>query len=117
MVRLLGFYPTAAADQYDAIKYAKRIGNYQKEVSAAYKLAAIRADLTGDRAAKREIVRSVEEWNRGAKGTGLEIRNFEKNVARGVKEARLSATQRTLRATGKAGRDETASMMEILLGD
>jgi hypothetical protein len=113
ITRLLGFYPTAAANEYDAIRIAKRISNYQKEVVSAYRLAWIK----GDPATRRSIKRAVEEWNRGAKGTGLEIANFEKNTLRALKESKLSATQRTLKSTGTAGREDITRITDLLLGE
>lgn len=114
-MRLMGFYPRAAAEQYGAIKIAKRVNNYQKEVVAYHRYAWVKAMQTGNRAYARQIERSVEEWNRGAKGTALEIRDFVKNSQRALKEAKLSATQRTLRSTAKAGREDTERVMDILI--
>jgi hypothetical protein len=115
ITRLLGFYPTAAANEYEAIRIAKRIGNYQKEVVASYRLAWIKAYKTGDQAGMRQIERAVDEWNRGAKGTAMEISNFRKNSLRAAKEADMSASQRTLRATAKAGREDTQSLMDLII--
>lgn len=113
ITRLLGFYPAAAANEYEAIRIAKRIGNYQKEVVAAYRLAWIK----GDPATRRSIERAVDEWNRGAKGTGLEISNFRKNSERALKDSKLSATQRTLKSTGTAGREDITRITDLLLGE
>jgi hypothetical protein len=113
--RLLGFYPRAAAEQYDAIRIAKRIGNYQKEMTAHYRYAWVKADLTGNSYAKRQIEREVDEWNKSAKGTGLEIDNFLKNSQRASKEARMSATQRTLRSSAKAAREDLTTLTDYML--
>jgi len=113
--RLLGFYPRAAAEQYDAIRIAKRIGNYQKEMTAHYRYAWVKADLTGSSYAKRQIEREVDEWNKSAKGTGLEIDNFLKNSQRASKEARMSATQRTLRSSAKAAREDLTTLTDYLI--
>jgi hypothetical protein len=113
--RLLGFYPADAAKQYDAIRLSKRINNYQKEMVATYRYAAVKAHLSGNLAYEREIYRAVEDWNRSARGTGLEMKEFEKNTKRAIKEAKMSATQRTLRSTAKAARDDTSSLIDAIL--
>ena len=115
ITRLLGFYPEAAAKEYEAIRVAKRIGNYQKDVVASYRYAWVKAMQTGNRAYARQIEQSVAEWNKGAKGTALEIKDFVRNSQRALKEARLSATQRTLRSTSTAGREDTARIMDLLI--
>ena len=113
--RLLGFYPKAAAEQYDAIRVAKRVNNYQKEIVGGFRTAWIRERGANNFAGMREIEQAVEEWNRAAKGTGLEISNFRKNSERAFKEASLSAAERTLKATSKAGREDTARLMDYMI--
>jgi len=113
-MRLMGFYPDAAAKEYDAIRIAKRVNNYQKDVVTSYRYAWIKAMQTGNRGYAREIEKAVDEWNKGSRGTALEIKDFVRNSQRALKEARLSATQRTLRSTAKAGRDDTARILDIL---
>ena len=115
ITRLLGFYPEAAAKEYEAIRVAKRVGNYQKDVVASYRYAWVKAMQTGNRAYARDIEQSVAEWNKGAKGTSLEIKDFVRNSQRALKEARLSATQRTLRSPSTAGREDTARIMDLLI--
>ena len=113
--RLMGFYPKAAAEQYDAIRIAKRVNNYQKEIVAGYRTAWVQAMLTGNRAYARQIEQSVVEWNRAAKGTQLEISNFVKNSQRALKEAQRSAVERTLKSTSKAGREEASRLMDQMI--
>lgn len=113
--RLMGFYPKAAADQYEAIRVAKRVSNYQKEVVAAYRTAWVQAMMQGNRAYARQIEQSVDAWNRDAKGTQLEISNFRKNSERALKEAKSTAVQRTLKSTSKAGRPEAQSIMDYMI--
>ena len=113
--RLMGFYPKAAAEQYDAIRIAKRVNNYQKEIVAGYRTAWVQAMLTGNRAYARQIEQSVVEWNRAAKGTQLEIANFVKNSQRALKEAQRSAVERTLKSTSKAGREEASRLMDQMI--
>jgi hypothetical protein len=115
ITRLLGFYPEAAAKEYEAIRVAKRIGNYQKDVVASYRYTWVKAMQTGNRAYARQIEQSVAEWNKGAKGTALEIKDFVRNSQRALNEARLSATQRTLRSTSTAGREDTARIIDLLI--
>lgn len=113
--RLLGFYPRAAAEQYDAIRLAKRISNYQKEMTVYYRYPWVKAYKLRDNATMRQIEREVEEWNKSAKGTGLEIRDFPKNSLRAAKEASMSATQRTLRSSSKAAREDLTTLTDYLI--
>jgi hypothetical protein len=113
--RLMGFYPKAAADQYDAIRVAKRVNNYQKEIVTSYRTAWVQAMMQGNRAYARQVEMAVDEWNRSAKGTQLEIANFRKNSERALKEARSSAAQRTLKATSKTGREEASRLMDAMI--
>jgi hypothetical protein len=113
--RLLGFYPRVAAEQYDAIRLAKRISNYQKEMTIYYRYPWVKAYRTRDTATMRQIEREVEEWNKAAKGTGLEIPDFPKNSLRAAKEASMSATERTLRSSAKAAREDLTTLTDYLL--
>jgi hypothetical protein len=111
--RLLGFYPKEAADQYGAIKYAKRVTDYQRNVTTEFK----QAWLKGNRSQRRSIEKSVKEWNKTAKGTPMEIRNFRKNVRKAEKEARKTAAQRTLRSSPLAARKDLDKFFEAMVAD
>jgi hypothetical protein len=113
--RLLGFYPSAASQQYDIIRAAKRMTDYQKEKVAGFRHAWIQAKIQGDEGQARAVVEAVDRWNEGAEGTGLEIRNFLANANRALREARRPAGERFLRATPRAARDDLA-VIEDLLG-
>jgi len=113
--RLLGFYPSEAAQQYDVIRASKRITDYQKEVVAGFRTAWIKAKIQGNEAQAQAIVESVNDWNEGARGTALEIRNFLGNANRALREAQRPAGERFLRAAPRAAREEL-STIESLLG-
>ena len=113
--RLVGFYPSAASQQYDIIRAAKRITDYQKEKVAGFRHAWIQAKIQGDEDQARAVVEAVNRWNEGAVGTGLEIRNFLGNANRALREAQRPAGERFLRATPRAARDDLADI-ESLLG-
>ena len=113
--RLLGFYPSEAAQQYDVIRASKRITDYQKEVVAGFRVAWIKAKIQGNEAQAQAIVESVNDWNEGARGTALEIRNFLPNANRALREAQRPAGERFLRAAPRAAREEL-STIESLLG-
>lgn len=112
--RMLGFYPSAAAQQYSSIRIATRVANYQRDVVAGFRQAWIKAKMEGDEARAREIVRAVERWNKGAEGTGLEIGNFVRNSQRALREARMPAGERTLRTLPLAGRDDLERTFELM---
>ena len=113
--RLVGFYPSAASQQYDIIRAAKRMTDYQKEKVAGFRHAWIQAKIQGDEDQARAVVEAVNRWNEGAEDTGLEIRNFLANANRALREARRPAGERFLRATPRAARDDLA-VIEDLLG-
>jgi hypothetical protein len=113
--RLLGFYPSEAAQQYDVIRASKRITDYQKEVVAGFRVAWIKAKIQGNEAQAQAIVESVNDWNEGARGTALEIRNFLGNANRALREAQGPAGERFLRAAPRTAREEL-STIESLLG-
>ena len=112
--RLLGFYPAAAAEQYGAIRIAKRVSDYQRDVVAGFRQSWIEAKMEGDDARARDIVSAVNDWNAGAEGTGLKIDNFLKNSQRALKEAQRPAGERMLRTTPKAGREDIEKAFELL---
>jgi len=115
IARLMGFYPTAAADQYEMIKYTKRIADYQKEATTGFRQAWIKAKLRGDNATARAIESNVDEWNSTLKGTALEIKKFTANSQRALNEAKRSASERALRAAPQAARRELGQLPELLI--
>jgi hypothetical protein len=114
IARALGFYPSAAAAQYDTIRAAKRMTDYQREVVTAYRTAWVKAMMRNDREGAREIEAAVEEWNKSAAGTALEINNFVKNSRRTLGEARRPAMERTLRAAPDAAERDLQNMVDLL---
>lgn len=112
LTRLLGFYPVAAANQYEVIKFSRRVTEYQKQVSMGYRDAWIKAKATGDREHAARIAKEVQEWNEATKGTELYLRNWMKNSMRAWKEARRPATERFLRSTPQASRASLERYMD-----
>jgi len=104
MARALGFYPSAAAQQYGVIRVAQRLSNYQRDTAATFYNAYVQASLRGDTAAMVRIVREVHAWNKEARGTGLEVRNFQKNAAARVRAAKQTVSARTLKYSPKSTR-------------
>lgn len=113
--RLMGFYPKAAADQYDVIKYANRMVNYQKEATTGFRQAWIKAKLRGDDESAAAIEESVRDWNAATRGTGLEIRNFVAGSSKALREARRPAGERALRAAPTAARQDVTGIMDAFL--
>lgn len=113
LTRALGFYPAAAVAENDVVRLSKRIGDYQKDVSAMYRGMYISAKIAKDNERAREVVQMVKDWNESAKGTGLEIRSFEGSANRALREAQRTATERYLRAAPKAMRPETQQILEL----
>jgi len=112
--RLLGFYPTAAAQQYEVIRISKRLTDYQREVSAGFRYGWIKAKIAGDEVQARAIEDAVREWNEGARGTALEIRNFRKNANRSLREARRPAVERLRKSSPTAARDDMDNVANLM---
>jgi hypothetical protein len=111
--RSLGFYPSSATAQNDIVRLSKRIGDYQKEVSGIYRGMYVKAKVNGDDAQAQEVVRMVREWNDAAKGSGLEIPNFQMNANRAYREALKPASERYLKSTSKSIRPVTEQIADI----
>jgi hypothetical protein len=114
LARILGFYPRAASDQYEAIRMARRVSDYQREISIGYRDAAVRAIVQGDRAEAQRIFEAVRTWNQSARGSGLEIQNFGDRVQRAVGAQRLLASERLLNASPISSRARMREIMESL---
>jgi len=113
LTRALGFYPASAVAENDVVRLSKRIGDYQKDVAAMYRGMYVGAKIAKDNERAREVMEMVKDWNEAAKGTGLEIRNFEDGVNRALREAQRTATERYLRAAPKAMRPETQQILDL----
>lgn len=114
VARILGFYPADAARQYDFIKYANRMNYDYKEVGVSYKLAWVKAMMTGNRAQAARIVREVNEWNEANRGTPGEIRNFIRNAQKALKEAKRPAGERFLKSAPVASRASYDRFLEYI---
>jgi hypothetical protein len=114
LTRALGFYPVAASQQYEFIRTARRMTDYQREISAGYQQAWIKARMSGDTEQVRDIQAAVADWNQASYGTPLFIANFQENAAKAYAEAIRPATQRYLRTAPKASRTDLRTAAEIL---
>ena len=114
LARVLGFYPESASSEYNQIRVAKRIADYQREVSAGFQRAWIKAKIMGNDEQADAIARSVDEWNEGAEGTALQIRNFTRNANRALREAERPAMERFLRTAPQAAREELELTTSLL---
>ena len=114
LTRMVGFYPSAAAQQYQIIMASKRITDYQKDTVAGFRSAWIKAKINGDEDQARAIVEAVNDWNEGTKGTALEIRKFLPNSQRALREARRPAQERLLRSSARAARDDLEAIADLL---
>jgi hypothetical protein len=111
--RLLGFYPQAASEEYSKIRVSKRIVDYQRETSAGFQQAYVRAKIAGDEARAEAILDAVNNWNAGAQDTPLFIRNFRANANKALREARRPAVERLLRTTPVSARENLRTIDAI----
>ena len=114
LARAMGFYPAAAAKQYEIIRSAKRMTDYQREVATGFRTAWIKATTRGDRDRARAIEEAVADWNAGSKGTALEVRDFVANSKKALKEASRTAVERTLRSAPDAAERDLQQMIDLL---
>ena len=114
IARAFGFTPAPVASAYEVIRIAKRETNYQKQVVTKFRVALLKAEMSGDRVTAASIRRTVKEWNEVEKGTLLEIRNFEKNYQRLNKLANMSARERFMQSVGKNNRDAIELTNELI---
>ena len=113
LTRALGFYPSSAVAENDVVRLSKRIGDYQKDIAATYRGLYVGAKIAKDNALAAEVTQMVRDWNESAKGTGLEIRNFEASANRALREAQRTATERYLKAAPKTIRPETQRILDL----
>jgi len=111
--RALGFFPAESTITNDTIRLGKAVDNYAKSIKATYVQKYILAKNSGDSGRVAGILRDVERWNRDAKGTGLEMKDFRKNAEKSYKEASRPAGERYLRTTGKGVRSEVEQLQEM----
>lgn len=114
MARAFGFYPSAAAEQYDIIRVSQRVSNMQRDIAATYYNAFVQARLRGDTQTANRVMREVMNWNRENRGTGLEINNFQRNAMRRLRDAQRSATERTLRYAPRTARQQYEAAADLL---
>jgi hypothetical protein len=114
IARLLGFYPSKAAEQYEVIKISNRMTGYQKEVTSAWRIALLKAEMTGDTDRAASIREAVANWNEETRGTLYEMRNFERSYQRMKKEASRPAGERTIKAAPKGSQEDIRRLFESL---
>ena len=114
LARAIGFYPTSASREYDGVRMAKRVTDYQREQVTSYRTGWILAMQEGDRERAREIEKEVENWNKGSKNTGLVIKDFVKNSRRALKEANRPVMERTLRSAPDVAENDLRTMTDLL---
>ena len=113
LTRALGFYPSSAVAENDVVRLSKRIGDYQKDIAATYRGLYIGAKIAKDNDRASEVSQMVRDWNEAARGTGLEIRNFETSANRALREAQRTASERYLKAAPKTIRPETQRILDL----
>jgi hypothetical protein len=113
LARMLGFYPSAATRENDVIRLSKRISDYSRDIKATYVSSYVRARIEDDNRGANQIIRQVQEWNKSAKGTGLEIRDFMQSANRALREARRPATARYLKTAPKNVRPDSELLLRL----
>jgi hypothetical protein len=113
IVRMVGFYPKDAADQYAAIKRSEQIRDYAAALKMEYTNAYIRAAVAKDQEGQREIIEAVRKWNQNTRGTPFYFRNFSATARRAAKEGTRTAIDRLLRSTAKQQRLSTREIISL----
>lgn len=104
LVRLLGFYPTRAAQEYGNIRVVKRVADYRRDAVTSFRQAWVSARVRNDRMRMQEIEQAVRDWNNYHRGGPLVIDNFRQGSVRAYREAIRPAIERTLRTTPLSSR-------------
>jgi hypothetical protein len=114
--RLMGFYPSSAAAQYDVIRIANRETDYQKEAVAGFRHAWIRATMRGDSQGASDIMDSVRAWSEITRGTALDIPpgQFAAGNARALREAQRTAVERTLKSAPRGAQEDIRGLVDAL---
>lgn len=102
--RGLGFYPKAASDRYSIVSMDMRQVEYQRAVKLAFRDKIVKAQSRGDMATVRALYRDIDDWNRRARGTGLEVRGMRDSVQRALRSQRMTATERFSAAQARDAR-------------
>jgi hypothetical protein len=113
VTRALGFYPAVATKQNDIVRVSKATRDYMLEIKASYTAAYVKASAAKDNEAKAKIVESVRNWNEGAKGTGLELRNFQATANKAALEASRPTVERFRRSAPIGLRPEVVELMNL----
>jgi hypothetical protein len=113
LARMLGFYPAIATEQNDIVRLSKDVANYAKAIKAEFVSAYVQASLNGDNERMQKIIAAVDQWNRDAEGTGLEISTFVRSANRAALEASRPTALRYLKAAPKHVRPETEELLRI----
>jgi hypothetical protein len=113
VTRSLGFYPAIATKQNDIVRVSKATRDYMLEIKASYTAAYVKASAANDNEAKAKIVESVRNWNEGAKGTGLELRNFQATANKAALEASRPTVERFRRSAPIGLRPEVVELMNL----
>jgi hypothetical protein len=112
IARLLGFYPAIATEQNDVVRLSKYVTEYSKAIKAEYVGAYVKAKLDKDTDRMQDISQSVKAWNEDAKGTGLEIRTFDRDANKAAKEAARPTALRYLKSAPRQMRPETIELLQ-----
>jgi hypothetical protein len=114
ITRLAGFYPRRAAEQYGNVRVMKRVADYRREATTAYRQEWVAARVRNDRARMREIEQAVRDWNRYHRGGPLVINDFVARSQRAYREALRPAGERTLRTLPTDSRDQLERVTDAL---
>lgn len=113
IARLMGFYPAESTRQNDIIRISKMGGEYAKAIKADMVNAYTQAGVRGDRERMKHIAAQVIEWNISAKGTGLEIKDFQNAAKKSLTEASREAVSRFQRTVSKQMRPHVEELMRL----
>lgn len=113
VARLLGFYPVSATRQNDIIRLSKMGGEYAKAIKAEMVNAYVQAGIRKDANQMKHISKQVAEWNADARGTGLEIKDFQNAVKKSLAEASRSSIHRFRRSVSKQMQPHVDEFMRL----
>ncbi len=113
IARLLGFYPASSTRQNDIIRVSKQGAEYAKAIKSELVNAYVQAGIRKDSNLMKHISKQVQEWNVDARGTGLEIKDFQNAVKKSLAEASRPALERYRRSVSKQMQPQVDELMRL----
>jgi hypothetical protein len=109
--KAMGFYTSRAQLQQDWMAADSQEQAYATMIKTEAIREAVAAKLSGNADGVARAKQFVQQWNEDAKGTRLEIKNFERSFNKAFMEAKQPLAVRALKSSGRGGRAEAKDLL------